>query len=41
QEVRFDTYAEQPQEEFVEFNERESGEKVTGKIKDFFSNIFD
>ncbi|WP_340136752.1 cell division protein FtsA C-terminal domain-containing protein, partial [Enterococcus faecalis] len=21
--------------------ERESGEKVTGKIKDFFSNIFD
>ncbi|MCU6361332.1 cell division protein FtsA C-terminal domain-containing protein, partial [Enterobacter quasiroggenkampii] len=28
-------------EEYEEFNERESGEKVTGKIKDFFSNIFD
>ncbi len=41
QEVRYDTYAEQPQEEYEEFNERESGEKVTGKIKDFFSNIFD
>ena len=41
QEVRYDTYAEQPQEEHEEFNERESGEKVTGKIKDFFSNIFD
>ncbi|WP_279259439.1 cell division protein FtsA [Enterococcus faecalis] len=41
QEVRYDTYAEQPQEEYQEFNERESGEKVTGKIKDFFSNIFD
>ena len=41
QEVRYDTYAEQPQEEYDEFNERESGEKVTGKIKDFFSNIFD
>ncbi|HHZ9409731.1 TPA: cell division protein FtsA [Enterococcus faecalis] len=41
QEVRYDTYAEQPQEECEEFNERESGEKVTGKIKDFFSNIFD
>ncbi|EOL38819.1 cell division protein ftsA [Enterococcus faecalis EnGen0362] len=40
-EVRYDTYAEQPQEEYEEFNERESGEKVTGKIKDFFSNIFD
>ena len=38
QEVRYDTYAEQPQEEYEEFNERESGEKVTGKIKDFFSN---
>lgn len=41
QEVRYDTYAEQPQEEYEEFNVRESGEKVTGKIKDFFSNIFD
>ena len=41
QEVRYDTYAEQPQEEHEEFNERESGEKVTGKIKDFFSNSFD
>lgn len=41
QEVCYDTYAEQPQEEYEEFNERESGEKVTGKIKDFFSNIFD
>ncbi len=41
QEVHYDTYAEQPQEEYEEFNERESGEKVTGKIKDFFSNIFD
>ena len=41
QEVRYDTYAEQPQEEYEEFNERESGDKVTGKIKDFFSNIFD
>lgn len=41
QEVRYDTYAEQPQEEYEEFNERESGEKVTDKIKDFFSNIFD
>ncbi|EGO8459399.1 cell division protein FtsA [Enterococcus faecalis] len=41
QEVRYDTYAEQPQEEYEEFNECESGEKVTGKIKDFFSNIFD
>ena len=41
QEVRYDTYAEQPQEEYEEFDERESGEKVTGKIKDFFSNIFD
>lgn len=41
QEVRYDTYAEQPQEEYEEFNERESGEKMTGKIKDFFSNIFD
>ena len=41
QEVRYDTYAEQPQEEYEECNERESGEKVTGKIKDFFSNIFD
>lgn len=41
QEVRYDTYAEQPQEEYEEFNERESGEKVTGKIKEFFSNIFD
>ena len=41
QEVRYDTYAEQPQEEYEEFNERESGEKVTGKIKDFFSNIFE
>lgn len=41
QEVRYDTYAEQPQEEYEEFNERESVEKVTGKIKDFFSNIFD
>ncbi|MDB1595588.1 cell division protein FtsA [Enterococcus faecalis] len=41
QEVRYDTYAEQPQEEYEEFNERESGEKVTSKIKDFFSNIFD
>ncbi|HCT4295156.1 TPA: cell division protein FtsA [Enterococcus faecalis] len=41
QEVRYDTYAEQPQEEYEEFNERESGEKVTGKIKNFFSNIFD
>ncbi|ELZ4685507.1 cell division protein FtsA [Enterococcus faecalis] len=41
QEVRYDTYAEQPQEEYEEFKERESGEKVTGKIKDFFSNIFD
>lgn len=41
QEVRYDTYAEQPQEEYEEFNERESGEKVTGKIKDFFSNLFD
>ena len=41
QEVRYDTYAAQPQEEYEEFNERESGEKVTGKIKDFFSNIFD
>ncbi|MFB5369634.1 cell division protein FtsA [Enterococcus faecalis] len=41
QEVRYDTYAEQPQKEYEEFNERESGEKVTGKIKDFFSNIFD
>ncbi len=41
QEVRYDTYAEQPQEEYEEFNERESGEKVTGKIKHFFSNIFD
>ncbi|EOV2456785.1 cell division protein FtsA [Enterococcus faecalis] len=41
QEVRYDTYAEHPQEEYEEFNERESGEKVTGKIKDFFSNIFD
>ena len=41
QEVRYDTYAEQPQEEYEEFNERESGEKVTGTIKDFFSNIFD
>lgn len=41
QEVRYNTYAEQPQEEYEEFNERESGEKVTGKIKDFFSNIFD
>lgn len=41
QEVRYDTYAEQPQEEYEEFNEHESGEKVTGKIKDFFSNIFD
>lgn len=41
QEVRYDTYAEQLQEEYEEFNERESGEKVTGKIKDFFSNIFD
>ncbi|EGS8256056.1 cell division protein FtsA [Enterococcus faecalis] len=41
QEVRYDTYAEQPQEEYEEFNEREPGEKVTGKIKDFFSNIFD
>ena len=41
QEVRYDTYAEQPQEEYEEFNERESGEKVTGNIKDFFSTIFD
>ncbi|MGK0552307.1 cell division protein FtsA [Enterococcus faecalis] len=41
QEVVYDTYSDQPQEEYEEVEERHSGEKVTGKIKDFFSNIFD
>lgn len=41
QEVQYDTYTETPQDNYDDSEIHESGEKVTGKIKDFFSNIFD
>lgn len=42
QEIKQETYIEQPQDTYEAYEEHSgNGEKVTGKIKDFFANIFD
>jgi cell division protein FtsA len=41
QEVNYETYADQPQEDYDDVEEHHTGENVTGKIKDFFTKIFD